>query len=74
MHTANIVEILKTTPNVNCEYLAATLNLKKPKMSCILNYLFRRNVISRNLVLHETSRAGRKNVYVYRLDDCKNSE
>ena len=72
MHTQNIVEILKTTPNVNAEYLAATLNVKKAQMHCTLNYLYRRKIVARELTLNETHRVGRKNVYVYRLDESKN--
>jgi predicted transcriptional regulator len=74
MHTAKIVEILKSTPNVNAEYLAATLNVKKAQMRCTLNYLYRRKIVARELMPYETRKAGRKNVYVYRLDECKNSE
>lgn len=66
MHTENIIEILKTTPNVNCEYLATTLNVKKTLMSCTLNYLFKRKVVARELVPYENRKSGRKNVYVYR--------
>jgi predicted transcriptional regulator len=72
MHTKNIIEILKTAPNVNAEYLAAALNVKKTLMSCTLNYLYRRKIVARELTLNETHRAGRKNVYIYRLDECKN--
>ena len=72
MHTENIIEILKSTPNVNAEYLAATLNVKKTQMRCTLNYLYRRKIVARELTLNETHKAGRKNVYVYRLDESKN--
>jgi predicted transcriptional regulator len=57
---------------VNAEYLAAALNVKKTLMSCTLNYLYRRKVVVRELVPLEYRKAGRKNVYVYRLDECKN--
>ena len=72
MHTENIIEILKTTPNVNAEYLATTLNVKKTQMRCTLNYLYRRKIVARELTLNKTHKTGRKNVYVYRLDESKN--
>lgn len=70
MLTRNIIELLKATPNLNSSQIANTFGKKKTIMTCTLNYLFRRNILLRNTAEDPDRTRGRKNVYVYSVNDA----
>tara|TARA_R110000868_G_scaffold205313_1_gene453753 strand:+ start:1433 stop:1723 length:291 start_codon:yes stop_codon:yes gene_type:complete len=70
MLTRNIIELLKATPDLNSTQIANTFGKKKTIMTCTLNYLFRRNILIRNLSEDVAQTKGRKKVYIYRVNDA----
>lgn len=69
MLTRNIIDLLKATPDLNASQIANTFGKKKPIVTCVLNYLFRRNFLTRDVAEDPARVRGRRLVYTYRVND-----
>ena len=70
MLTRNIIKLLEASSDLSSSQISETLDKKKTIVTCTLNYLFRRNILIRNLTENPSRTRGRKNVYTYRVNDA----
>ena len=69
MITKDIINLLKDA-RMSCNELSEKLNEKKTTVNSTLNYMFRRNVISREITRKTEQARGRKTFFLYRINDA----